>query len=92
MRGPIKNVKVLATAYSKKPGGTGEHEPMIWTVAYGKGRVFHTPMGHDLEGMRCIGFVATLQRGTEWATTGKVTVPLPENFPTAEKTSSVPAR
>jgi hypothetical protein len=91
MRGPIKNVRVLATAFSdKKTGGTGEHEPMIWTVTYGKGRVFHTPMGHDLDGMRCVGFMATLQRGTEWATTGKVTIPLPTNFPTADKTSTVP--
>jgi hypothetical protein len=93
MRGPIKNVRVLATAFSEKStGGTGEHEPMIWTVTYGKGRVFHTPMGHDVVGMRCVGFVATLQRGTEWAATGTVTLPLPENFPTAEKTSSLPGK
>jgi hypothetical protein len=93
MRGPIKNLKVLATAYAdRKKGGTGEHEPMIWTVTYGKGRVFHTPMGHDLDGMRCVGFMATLQRGTEWAATGNVTLPLPKNFPTAERTSSVPAK
>ena len=83
MRGPIENVHVLATAYSDKAkGGTGDHEPMIWTVNYGKGRVFHTPMGHDLDGMRCVGFMATLLRGTEWAATGKVTMPIPADFPT----------
>jgi type 1 glutamine amidotransferase len=93
MRGPAKNIHLLATAYAdKKYSGTGEHEPMIWTVEYGKGRVFHTPMGHDLPALRCLGFVATLQRGTEWAATGKVTLPLPEGFPTAEKTSSLPAK
>lgn len=90
MRGPIENVHLLATALSdKKTRGTGEHEPMIWTVTYGKGRVFHTVMGHDLESMRCLGFIATLQRGAEWAATGKVTQPLPKDFPTAQQTSSL---
>ncbi len=89
MRGPIQNVHVLATAYSDKAtGGTGEHEPMIWTVTFGQGRVFHTPMGHDVTGMRCVGFATTLQRGSEWAATGKVTVPLPGDFPTADETKT----
>jgi type 1 glutamine amidotransferase len=89
LRGPIENVHLLATAIAPEGKGTGAHEPMIFTVSYGKGRVFHTPMGHDLNGMRCLGFVGTLTRGTEWAATGNVTVPLPSNFPTAEKTSSL---
>ena len=93
LRGPAEHMHLLATAFSdKKFSGTGENEPMIWTVSYGKGRVFHTPMGHALEAMRCVGFIATLQRGTEWAATGEVTIPLPENFPTAGKTSIVPAK
>ncbi|MCE9565444.1 MAG: ThuA domain-containing protein [Planctomycetes bacterium] len=93
MRGPIENVKVLATAYSdKEKKGTGAHEPMIWTVSYGKGRVFHTPMGHDANAMRCWGFAGTLTRGTEWAATGKVTIALPEAFPNAEKTSPIPEK
>jgi type 1 glutamine amidotransferase len=93
MRGPVEKVHLLATAFSdKSTGGTGEHEPMIWTVTYGMGRVFHTPMGHDLNGMRCIGFLTTLRRGTEWAATGAVTIPIPPNFPTATKVSQVPAQ
>lgn len=86
MRGPIENVQLLATAYSK---GTMHHEPMIWTVSYGKGRVFHTPMGHDVNAMKCVGFQTTLARGTEWAATGQVTIPIPSNFPTADKVSVV---
>ncbi|MSQ95627.1 MAG: ThuA domain-containing protein [Gemmataceae bacterium] len=89
MRGPIENVHLLATAYSP---GTKAHEPMIWTVSYGKGKVFHTPMGHDANAMRCVGFQATLNRGTEWAATGKVTLPLPDNFPTDKKLSVVPVQ
>jgi type 1 glutamine amidotransferase len=89
MRGPIERVHLLATAYSK---GTKAHEPMIWTVSYGKGRVFHTPMGHDVNGMRCIGFITTLLRGAEWAATGTVTLPIPPDFPTADKTRSVTAK
>lgn len=86
MRGPIENIHLLASAYSK---GTMKHEPMIWTISYGKGRVFHTPMGHDVQAMKCVGFAATVQRGTEWAATGKVTIPLPADFPTADKISTV---
>lgn len=86
MRGPIENVHLIATAYSK---GTKVHEPMIWSVKYGKGRVFHTPMGHDANAMRCIGFQSVLQRGSEWAATGNVAIELPENFPTAKESSSV---
>lgn len=88
LRGPGENMKVLATAYADKAkGGSGRHEPMIFTVTYGKGRVFHTPMGHGQDSQECVGFIVTLQRGAEWAATGKVTQMLPTDFPTDEKTS-----
>ena len=83
-RGPAK-LNLLATAWSdKKTGGTGAHEPMIWTVPYGKGQVFTTVMGHvDPTGsIRCVGFQSVMCRGSEWAATGKVTIPIPDDFPT----------
>jgi type 1 glutamine amidotransferase len=86
LRGPAENVEVLATAFSdKEKRGTGDHELMMWTVTYGKGRVCHTPMGHGLESVRCVGFLTALLRGSEWAATGKVTVPIPQDFPTPDK-------
>jgi type 1 glutamine amidotransferase len=61
---------------------------MLFTVRYGRGRVFHTALGHAPEQMRSVGFIVTLQRGTEWAATGRVTqVEVPEDMSTAEKVS-----
>ena len=92
-RGPAKDMHVLATAYSDKAkGGTGTNEPMIWVIPYGKGRVFTTVMGHvgggETAAIRCVGFQATVARGGEWAATGKVTLPIPDDFPTDKVTTS----
>lgn len=87
LRGPAEEMHVLATTYSSKDeGGTGRHEPMLMTIKYGDGRIFHTPMGHADYSMECVGFILTLTRGTEWAATGKVTqTKIPEDFPAANK-------
>jgi type 1 glutamine amidotransferase len=87
-RGPAADMHLLATAYSaKETGGTDAHEPMIWWIPYGKGKVFTTVMGHvggeKDPSIRCVGFQTVMCRGCEWAATGKVTLPIPENFPTA---------
>ena len=89
LRGPAQNMKILATAFaSKSQGGTDRHEPMVMTVDYGKGRVFHTPMGHADYSMECVGFMTLLVRGTDWAATGKVVdSSIPKDFPTADKSS-----
>ncbi len=84
MRGPAVEATVLATAWSDPAtGGTGEDEPLILVRRYGKGRVFHTMLGHDLEAVSCVGFAVTFQRGAEWAASGKVTQKIPPDFPGA---------
>ena len=91
LRGPAKNLHVLATAFSTvESEGTGEHEPILMTIRYGEGRIFHTTLGHALVSQRCNGFIATFQRGAEWAVTGDVTQPVPANFPGADTVSVRP--
>jgi type 1 glutamine amidotransferase len=91
LRGPAKNVSVLASAMTDpKTGGSGEEEPVLMAIAYGRGRVFHTTMGHGLPQMKCVGFIVTVQRGAEWAATGKVTQKIPADFPTAAETKTRP--
>lgn len=83
LRGPGLNMDILATAFSDtKTGGTGKNEPVLMTIRYGEGRIFHTVLGHGPERqMQCAGFIVTLQRGAEWAATGEVLQEVPAEFP-----------
>lgn len=93
MRGPAEHTNVLATAFSDVVAndspfsdfsGTDHHEPQALTIEYGNGRVFHTPLGHTDYSWECVGLMTLFQRGVEWAATGKVTIPVPPDFPTAD--------
>ncbi len=98
MRGPFDNATILATAhsdvelndpwYDHSIKGTGKNVPMLLTVNYGKGRVFHSTLGHFDYSMECIGFMTTFQRGAEWAATGSVTQEVPKDFPTINESKS----
>ena len=88
LRGPAKNLDILATAYADTTwGGTGRDEPVLFTITYGKGRIFHTVLGHvgkntsGYPAIRCAGFITTLKRGAEWAACGQVTQKVPSEFP-----------
>jgi type 1 glutamine amidotransferase len=91
LRGPAENLTLLATAFDDPATrGSGRHEPVLFTIDYGEGRVFHSTLGHvrgDPIAQRCVGFIVTFQRGSEWAATGEVTQKVPPDFPTDDATS-----
>ena len=89
---PAGTYHVLATAYddhalyaasrtdARAPQpleGPGANENMLWTVDYGKGRVFTTALGHVAPNLATPAFQVTFARGVEWAATGKVTQAIP---------------
>jgi type 1 glutamine amidotransferase len=88
LRGPGTNMTVLATAFApKSKGGSDEHEPLLMTIKYGKGRVFQNALGHTPDQLKAVSFIVTFQRGAEWAATGKVTQKVPDDFPGPDKPS-----
>lgn len=90
-RGPAENLTILSYAYDST--GTHRRWPVEWIVKYGKGNVYNSSMGHLWEGdvypqaYRCVGFQTTLVRVTEWLGSGKVTYPIPADFPTKNSVS-----
>jgi type 1 glutamine amidotransferase len=63
---PIKVLVQADSDWSKKT------EPLAFTVDYGKGRVFHEAFGHDGKAIHNPSVEKLIQRGCEWAATGKV--------------------
>ena len=94
-RGHAENLTVLSSAYDSTD--TKKTWPVEWVIAYGKGRVYNSSMGHLWHGeiypesYRCVGFQTTVIRAAEWLATGNVTYPLPADFPDAENSSLRPA-
>jgi type 1 glutamine amidotransferase len=90
-RGTAENLTVLSYAYDS----TSTHRiwPVEWIVAYGKGRVYNSSLGHLWKGeiypqaYRCAGYQTTVIRATEWLATGRVTYPVPPDFPTGDQPS-----
>ena len=98
LRGPAKNMDILATAYADTTyKGTGYDEPVLFTISYGKGRIFQTVLGHvgkntdEYPAVECAGFITTLQRGAEWAVSGQVTQEVPAEFPNSVSTVEWPS-
>lgn len=99
LRGPAMNMTILVTGFANPSlrGASPYNEPLLFTVDYGKGRIFHSTLGHvgarqneNAIPMRNVSFITTLQRGTEWAASGDVTIPVPDDFPHAYQTSVRP--
>ncbi|MCU0961181.1 MAG: ThuA domain-containing protein [Pirellulaceae bacterium] len=57
-------ITVLATAHSKV---TNQDHPMAFVFDYGGGRVFHTPLGHDVKAFTLPGPAELIRRGCVWA-------------------------
>jgi len=53
-------------------GGSGKPEPIAFATEFGGGRGFTLLLGHNAKAMESDGFKTLLQRGTEWAATGKI--------------------
>jgi uncharacterized protein len=51
---------------------SNQTEPLAFIREYGKGRVFHQLFGHDGKAIRNPAVTRLIQRGCEWAATGKV--------------------
>jgi uncharacterized protein len=56
-------IHLLAVARSKT---TGKDHPMAFTLDYGQGRVFHTPLGHDVRAIERPGVAELIRRGCLW--------------------------
>lgn len=89
-RGPAEDLTILSDAFDET---TQKRWPIEWVVQYGQGRVYNSTFGHLWSGevepdpVRCVGFQTTLIRAVQWLAAGKVTWPVPSDFPTKDEMS-----
>ena len=74
-------IKMLATARSKVDG---KDYPMAFVLNYGKGRVFHSPLGHDVQALANPEVARLFRRASAW-TAGLGAAPKDVRRTTAEK-------
>jgi len=72
--------------------GSGKPENILFTTESGGARGFAIFLGHDTSGMKNTAFRTLLQRGTEWAATGKVTLPPATDWPSTKEDAERMAR
>ena len=84
-----ESFKVLGTATNiELPEAEQQKQGAIFVKEYGKGRIFHTMLGHKARTLRNIGFQTLLLRGTEWAAKGKVKQEIPQDLQIEKKSPS----
>jgi len=73
--------EVLCSAFAPSSNkGRDQDEPVLICRKQGKGRCFYLVLGHDVAAMQNSGWKTLMQRGTEWAAKGKVTIPIPSEL------------
>lgn len=73
--GPKYDFEAYKAANVGRMRGMNAANPVVWVQDYGKGRVFSITLGHGPDTLQFDGVRTLINRGTEWAATGKVTIP-----------------
>lgn len=82
--------RTLAGAFADTMvAGSGAWEPMLIIAQLGKGRGVNFLLGHDVHAMRNVAWQTIMLRSTEWAGTGKVTVPIPARWPSTPAAAAI---
>lgn len=94
-RGPAENVTVLAYGQDSKPE-LGWLWPVEWTTTFGQGRIYVSVYGHVWRGetnppaLRCAAVQTIIPRAVQWLAKKPVTLPVPQDFPSAHAVSIRP--